>query len=113
MISVSTSTWFSVESASNCNEILEVTYWGSGLPTSKVKLYSYYKKLNFAYLFKTQTTVMSFYKNSIFGINRDPCHGQAGSTLKMQKMVTTIGITQYLSFSEEGSLSNFSQKFYF
>ena len=30
-------------SASNCNEILEVTYWGNGLPTSKAK-YSWNKK---------------------------------------------------------------------
>ena len=36
--SISTSTWFLFESASNCNEILEVTYWGNGLPTSKVKI---------------------------------------------------------------------------
>ena len=31
------------------------------------------KKLNLAYLQKTQTSNMSFIKNSIFGINRDPC----------------------------------------
>ena len=37
------------------------------------KTTSFYKKLNFAYLQKTQTSNRSFIKNSIFGINRDPC----------------------------------------
>ena len=50
------------------------------------------KKLNFAYLVKTQTSNMSFYKkNSIFGNNRDPwvgvrhkllCQGEAGRRIQ-------------------------------
>ena len=37
------------------------------------KLPLFIKKFNFTYLQKTQTSNMSFIKNSIFGINRDPC----------------------------------------
>ena len=48
-------------------------WWISWKCALFIKKYLFLKKLNFAYLVKTQTSNMSFYKkNSIFGNNRDP-----------------------------------------